>query len=72
MNPLALTKARNTKEENIFWGGKKTESAPDATQLNWTVPSAYKKILTHNYPNKSTHLETQRALNQSTYLFRVS
>lgn len=71
MNPLALSKAHNTKEENIL-GKKKTESAPDAIQLNWTVPSAYKKILTHNYPNKSIHLEAQRALNQSTYLFRVS
>lgn len=70
MNPLALSKAHNTKEENIWGEKKKPESAPDAIQLNWTVPSVYKKILTHNYPNKSIHLEAQRALNQSTYLFR--
>lgn len=34
MNPLGLSKAHNTKEENIFFWGGGTESAPDATQLN--------------------------------------
>lgn len=60
------------QEENILKKENKIELIPDATQLNWAVPSVCKKILTHNYLNKSIHLEAWRAFNQSMHLLRAS